>query len=183
MQINTNTIIIHWKQWWWKTLFAVLLAQDYIWRIFWNITITQNKKNIVAFMHDMSLLKQLEYSKKPWVVIFDEVWLNFNSKEYWSDKNKELTKFFFLVRKYNLSSIYVSQRFTSVPVDMRELADYIFEVSVVYRSWTYPVFRITRQILKAEWVLEFYDEYIFDIISYNINHGIEYDTLESSIID
>lgn len=202
MQVNTNTIIIHWKQWDWKSMLWVLFNSDYIsdvanlpfmeWfertnissdRIFWNIHIQHKWIEKVCFLKDMWILETMEYSNKPWVVTFDEVWLNFNSKDWWSDKNKLLTKFFFIVRKYNLSSIYISQRFSSVPIDMRELADYIFLCQKISRKWKHPLFRITRQTVTAEWLLEFYDEYIFDMISYLQKREITYDTLESSIID
>jgi len=184
--LNTNTILIYWKMWGWKTLFWSMLSSDYIWRIFWNFSIFQevkwNKKKISVDIKSIDQLKWFYYSSFPWIILFDEMWLNFNSKNHWTDKNKKLSDFFFIVRKFNLSTIFISQRFTSIPVDMRELADYIFEVSIIHRKDMHPLFRITRQKLNWEWFLDFVDEYIFDIISYNKKIWISYDTLESSII-
>ena len=182
MFLNTNTILIHGKQGWWKTMFATLLALDYEWRIFWNVWIKKGNNNITVPIESIDFLDNFSYSIKPGVVLFDEMGLNFNSKNFWSDKNKKLSNFFFLVRKYNLSSIFISQRFSSIPVDMRELADYIFEVSIIIRKWKHPVFRITRQTLTNEGFFEFEDEYIFDMISYLKRKNVSYDTLQSSII-
>ena len=109
--------------------------------------------------------------------------LNFNSKEHWSDKNKILSNFFFLVRKFNLSSVFISQRFSSVPVDMRELCDYIYKVEIIPRKKQKPLFKITREVLLQDWTLEFVEEYIFNIIEYLEKYNISYNTLESSSID
>lgn len=183
MQISTNTVIVHWKQWWGKTIFSVLLSCDYHReRIFWNVEIEQHWQNINKTISNLSNLSLFRYEKHPGIIIFDEMGLNFNSKNHSSEKNKTLSSFFFLVRKFNLSSIFISQRFGSVPVDMRELADYIFEISSIHRKWTYPLFRITRQSVTWEWILRNEWERIFDIIKYLQIHNISYNTLESSII-
>ena len=39
MFISTKTIIIYWHQWAGKTMFAVLLASDYLKRLYWNVEI------------------------------------------------------------------------------------------------------------------------------------------------
>ena len=182
MFVNTNTIIIHWRQWGGKTLFATLLSLDFLGRIYSNYHIYKNDNPIICFLDKLEFLDLLEYSSQPWCIIFDEVWLNFNSKEWASNRNKTLTKFFFLVRKFNLSSIYISQRFSSIPVDMRELVNYIYEVSIIPRKKKHPLFRITRQTTNNEGFLEFQEEFIFDIIKYLQKAWISYNTLESSII-
>jgi len=183
MEIKTNSILIYWKQGWWKTAFWVLLSLNFKKRIIWNVKIYEKDKQISLFLENMWFLENMTFDKIPWLVLFDEVGLNFNSKEWNSDKNKTLTKFFFLVRKFNLSSVFISQRFSSIPIDMRELATHIYEVSSIQRKKTHPLFKITRQNLLSDWTLEFYDEYIFDIISYLKKYDIKYDTLEASIIN
>lgn len=199
MFISTKTVIIHGHQWHWKTMYWVLLCCDFLnkwkipkWleyipvsspRIYWNVDIFQNWERVVCPIPSMDFLDTLEFNKKPWVVIFDEMWLNFNSKDHWTEKNKALSRFFFVVRKYNLSSIFISQRWDSVPIDMRQLADLIYKLEIIYRPKQHPLFRITRQTCNQEWILEFYDEYIFDIISYLQMHKVSYDTLQTSIID
>lgn len=206
MHVSTNTCIIHWKQWWGKTIFAVLLASEFIkkrklpktpemteymrfftpqnnHRVYWNIDIFEHDINITNRIDSIDTLSSFKYEKKPWIVLFDEVWLNFNSKQHWSEKNQTLSKFFFLVRKFNLSSIFISQRFGSVPVDMRELVDYIFEVKSIHRKGLHPIFSITRQSTDNEWNLVFEEERQFDIIKYLQIHWISYNTLESSIIE
>ena len=185
-QVSTNTIIIHGKQWWWKTIFAVLLATDYIWRIYWNVWIQELWKNLTCRINSITNLEHFKYENKQWCILFDEMWLNFNSKNHSTKRNQELSKFFFLVRKYNLSSIFVSQRFNSVPVDMRELCDLIYEINPIHRKGTYPLFQITRQTFQSTdewWHLEYEEEYVFDIIKALDEMWITYDSLESSIID
>jgi hypothetical protein len=183
MFVSTNTIIIYWYQWAWKTALAVMMWTDYLKRLYWNIEIKQNWKNVWTVIKDMSDISKLKYSKTPWMILFDEMWLNFNSKEHWTDKNKILSNFFFLVRKFNLSSVFISQRFTSIPVDMRELCSLIYKVEIVPIKWEVPKFRITREKLLQDWTLEFIEEYIFNIIDYLKKYNIEYNTLESSTIN
>jgi hypothetical protein len=181
--VSTNTIIIHWKQWWWKTLLWIMFASDHIWRIYWNVWIKQFDKLVSCAITDIAMLDNFEYSDKQWCILFDEMWLNFNSKNHSTDKNKQLSKFFFLVRKFNLSSIFISQRFNSVPVDMRELCDLIYEVKAIHRKNNHPLFQITRQTVNNEWFLDYEEEYVFDIIEYLNMLWLSYNTLESSIID
>lgn len=187
MQVDTRTTIIHGHQGAGKTLFGVLIASWFFDeirnpRIYWNVWIYKNENLITQKIYSISNLEDFQYSPIPWVVIFDEMGLNFNSKNHTSDKNKSLSNFFFLVRKFNLSSIFISQRFGSVPVDMRELADYIFELNIIPRKWLHPIFSITRQSTDAEWILQFEEEYHFDIIKYLQIFWFSYNTLESSII-
>jgi len=183
MFISTKTIIIYWHQWAGKTMFAVLLASDYLKRLYWNVEIKYKWEKVWKKIKNINDLKNIKYNIIPWVVLFDEMWLNFNSKEHWTDKNKILSNFFFLVRKFNLSSIFISQRFSSVPVDMRELCDYIYKVEIIPRKKQKPLFKITREVLLQDWTLEFVEEYIFNIIEYLEKYNISYNTLESSNID
>jgi hypothetical protein len=46
--------------------------------------------------------------------------------------------------------MFISQRFSSIPIDMRELADLIYEVSIIYRKNNHPLFKITRQTTDKE---------------------------------
>ena len=168
-------------------MFAVLLALQHYKRIYGNVSISKAWINITNRIDSTDIFQHMVFEKTPWVCIFDEMWLNFNSKNFSSKKNQLLSDFFFLIRKYNLSSIFVSQRLDSVPVDMRQLVDYIFELSVARLDKfpdgsPKPIFRIIRQTLDSEWKPVFHSERIFDIIWYLQNFKIKYDTLESSII-
>jgi len=184
MFVNTNTVIIYWKQWAGKTLFWTILAGDFLKRYYWNVEIINkvNWEKIWINFSDIWFLKTIKFSKMPWLVLFDEMGLNFNSKEHWTDKNKILSQFFFLVRKFNLSSVFISQRFNSVPVDMRELCDLIFKVEIVPRKKKKPLFKITREELLNDWTLEFIEEYVVDLLWIKESLWIEYNTLESSLI-
>jgi len=188
MLIQTKNIIIHWQQGGWKTAFAVLLCCDYMFknnsitRLYWNVEIKRDDVIISYPLSSVSDFTKFSFSKIPWVCLFDEMGLNFNSKKGGSDKNTALTDFFFLIRKYNLSWIYCSQRYGSIPVDMRELATYIFEIRAIQRLDDWPLFEITRQIDLWEAGLQTEEVFIEDIIWKLQFYWISYNTLESSII-
>jgi len=150
-QLDTETILIYWKQRSWKTLLSVLLSYDYLRRIYWNMSIYAwylNEENkwfdvvkkitkVTDFNNFFKIWKKENYT--PWVCIIDEIWMNFNSKEWTSKKNMIFSKFLWLQWKFNLSWIYISQRLNSIPVDFRELASVIFEVKKIpQKKENYP---------------------------------------------
>jgi hypothetical protein len=185
-QLDTELILIYWKQRHWKSMFATILACDRISRLYWNVAIKFNWFDVV---HKINHHLQFEtdfkigsYSR-PWYIIVDEIWKNFNSKKAMTKKNEVFSDFIFLQWKYDLSTIWIAQRWSSIPIDLKELATQIFEIKKINRSWTYPVFKIIRkELLDDMETLEFISEETFDMIWFLNKINVTYDTLETSII-
>ena len=185
MEINNRKIIIHWEQGHGKTLFWVFLAFTYT-RIYSNVDITYNNKKINIILSKIEEFETLfNYNSIPGVTLLDETWINFNSKKGMSQANETLQKWFFLSRKYNVTPIFIAQRFGSVPVDMRELASkyWIIEMKKVHRKrYAYPLFTVNMQTVDNEWALTTHKTFEIDLIKFFDTFDIKYDTLQSSLI-
>lgn len=182
-EVNVELIVVFWPQRHWKTLYTTLLACDRINRLYGNIDIkfkwvpmTQPITNHLQF-NDFKI-----WYHDPWYMLVDEIGMNFNSKDAASKKNKTFSDFVFLMWKYWLSTIWVAQRWNSVPVDIRELATKIFEVRKILRKGQHPLFSVIEYKLAWDWELEYQRENTIDIISILDKWWVSYNTLETSII-
>lgn len=183
--ISTNTIIIHWLQGWWKTLFASII----LWfssRLLTNFDILHNWKILNDKLIDIQQLKTLKFSYKAWFLWIDEIARNFNSKSFTSDRNKTLSDLFFIIRKFNYSSLFVTQRYMSVPVDIRDLATIIFKVEKhydkYYKKWLFTITSQERFISGETEILVDLNEEVVDLIWLLWFFWFSYNTLESSVI-
>jgi len=164
-------------------MFATLLSWDFLSRIYWNVKISFKGVNITHEITHHKQFEEMRLSTSPWYMIIDEIWMNFNSKDAVTKKNKAFSNFLFLQWKYNLSTIWLAQRWNSIPVDFRELATRIFEVKKILRSWKHPLFAVIQYKLMNDWELEFVREDIVDMISILSKWDLSYDTLETSYIE
>jgi len=189
LNLSTDLILIYWKQRSWKTMFTTLLSLDRINRLYWNINISfkwiELVKKITEYTQFETFFKiGSSENNSPGYVIVDEIGMNFNSKDAMSKKNKVFSNFIFLQWKYNLSTIWIAQRWSSIPIDLKDLASIIFEVEKINRSWKTPLFKITEQVYNPiNLALDFKNEYIIDLIAILKHYKLEYDTLDTSIIN
>ena len=190
--LNTDLILIYWKQRSWKSMFATYLSIDRINRLYWNIEIYYQWINIVKRIKSYKEFKNFKIWSKsniiPWYMIIDEIGFNFNSKDIMSDRNKTFSEFIFLQGKYNLSTIWISQRWSSIPRDLKELASHIYEVEKIpiwfANNPDRPFFKVTRQkYIINEDRLEFVSEKILDLIWLLEMFEVSYNTLDESIIN
>lgn len=182
--IDTQTLIIHWKQWHWKTLLAVVLGAEKD-RYVGNIQVFKWDEQHWDIIEDLKDLEKLVFDEKDWYIGFDEVGLNFNAWQHQSKKNQKVSKYFFLVRKFNLSSMYISQRWKSIPTNIRELWDVFIKCSKIRRWNKHPLFKITIQEYVEEWETEkLIDKKVFtmDLISFLQYMWISYNSMEASEI-
>lgn len=178
-EIDTKTFIIYGKMRNWKTLNAVCMALDYYPRIYSNVNIYQNGKSIVKFLESYQAIKQIRFSYTPWVLIIDEAGLNANSKDTFSKDNRLLQEILFLIGKKNLSLIWIAQRFASIDINARELADAIIEMRKIPRGKKTPLFVAIKQKQKGQ-KLEWINSYSLDSISILKTYWITYNQLEES---
>lgn len=186
-QLDTELILIYWKQRHGKTMFVTVLACDRLSRLYGNVWIQFNWIDVVhKIRHHVQFVTDFKIwqNDRPWYMIVDEIGKNFNSKKAMTKKNEIFSDFVFLQGKYDLSTIWIAQRWSSIPIDLKELATKIFEVKKIHRSNNYPVFKIIQKELLDDWeTLEFVREEIFDAIWFLKKFNVSYDTLETSIID
>ena len=181
-EVDTMTYIIHWKMRNWKTLLGIIMSLDFYPRIYSNVNIYMEGKSIVNLVNDYSSLKKIRFSYTPWVLIIDEAGLNANSKDTFSKDNRLLQEILFLIGKKNLSLIWIAQRFESIDVNARVLADGIFKMKKISRYWNHPIFICTKQKQKG---LQLESEKITEIDSIQIlkNLSITYNQLEESKLE
>lgn len=165
----------------WKTLLGLSIAfSDFRPRIYSNFQIYQDWKSILnKHLKSYQEVERIRFSYTPWVIIIDEWWLNVNSKDWFKETSRIMQKVLFLAWKKNCSVIFIAQRYNSVDVNFRELADAIFECKKIPRKNTYPFFIINKY--KQKWIKFEYDwNYEFDIIKWMNYNRLSYNTLEES---
>jgi hypothetical protein len=178
-EIDTSTYIVYGKMRNWKTLNAICMALDWEKRIYSNVNIYKNWNSIVKYLSNYAEIKKIRFSYLPGVLIIDEAWLNANSKDTFSKDNRLLQEILFLIWKKNLSLIWIAQRFESIDVNARVLADAIFQMRKISRNWNHPIFICTKQ-KQVGTKLEYVQQYFVDSIEYMKLKWISYDQLEES---
>lgn len=179
VEIISKNWIIYWKVRNWKTIQAITLALDFHPRIYSNFNIYRKNISIVNFIESYQQIKNIRYSHTRGVLIIDEAGLNANWKDWLTKDSRLLEEILFLCWKKNLSLIWIAQRFESINVNVRALADVIIEMKKISR-WKYkPTFIVIKK--KQKWInLIHVNSYRFDILGLLKWHNITYNTLEES---
>lgn len=179
IELDTTWIIIYWKQGAGKTATAIVMALDWEKRIYSNTPIYKNWKLISKPVQSIDDIKKIRFSYTPGVILIDEAWINASSRNSMSESNKMLSEILFLIRKINCSIIWIAQRFETIDINARILADLIIKMHKIRRYNTWPIFVATQQKqikndLKYNW------QYKIDSIWILKKLNITYNTLESS---
>ena len=177
--IDTNTIIVHWKMRNGKTLVSWCMALDFYPRIYCNFQIYRYNKSIVNYITTYEQIKNIRFSYKAGVLVIDEAWLNANSKDTFSKDNRILQEVLFLIGKKNLSLIWIAQRYKSIDINARELADLIIEMKKIRRKNKPPIFIATKQRQKGDRLIQI-TQYSIDTIGIFKALNITYNQLEES---
>lgn len=179
-ELDTMGIIVYWKQGSWKTTLSLELAvENWETRIYSNFSIFKNWKLINRKVGGVPDILKIRFSYTPWVIIIDEAGINANSKDGMSATNRQLIETLFLARKFNCSFIWISQRFESIDINARVLADLILEMRKLRRWNLHPLFETKRQ--KQKWAkLELVNIHRIDTISLMKYDKLTYNTLETS---
>lgn len=178
-EIDTKTFIVYGKMRNWKTLNGICMALDFYPRIYSNVNIYQNWKSIVNYIESYDQISKIRFSYTPWVLLLDEAWLNANSKDWRNSEVRGLIDVLFLIWKKNLSVIWIAQRYESIDINARVLADAIIEMRKVPKINNHPMFICVKQ--KQKWAkLEWIHSYNLDSISILNYYHITYNQLEES---
>jgi hypothetical protein len=179
-ELDTISSIIFWKQGGWKTTIALELAfENWEKRIYSNFSIFKNWKQINKQIEWIHTILNIRFSYTPWVIIIDEAGINANSKDTFNKDNRKLIETLFLARKFNCSFIWISQRFDSIDINARILADIIVEMVKIRRWKLHPTFVAKRQ--KQKWAkLQLVNTHKIDTISIMKYDKLTYNTLEAS---
>lgn len=177
--IQTKIILIKWKEWSGKTMFGVYIASHYD-RIISNIDIYEDWKKINQSFNTIADLVDLPFNPVRWVIVFDEVGINANSRQSMTYENVLLSKFIALSRKTNLNLIFIWQREWMIDKNIKEAAHWKFDM-YSYFSWpNYIKFKIKLYKIDNWW-----NEYLTKIMGFDWlrrmkQNGISYNTLEKS---
>lgn len=178
---SLKKMLIYGDPWQGKTMLAVVLSAKYN-RIYWNVKIYKNKKQVVKQIEKMSDIEAIERNEERWLLILDEVSVNANSKDVRATDNRILIEeSVFLQRKKNIDVYYLGQQLESFDIGLRRGQNVL-----VFECWwnqhpKYPKFLILRVLTnkkgeKIGTVAQFY----IDLIKIMKNNRIEYNTLETS---
>jgi len=179
-ELDTMGIIVYWKQGSGKTTISLELAfENWAKRIYSNFDIYLNGKQINRPITSPRQIQKIRFSAEPGVIMIDEAGINANSKDTQSKDSRVLIEVLFLARKYNCSFIWISQRFESIDVNARILADLILEMHKIRRGKLHPLFMVSRK--KQKWSkLELYNQHKIDTIKLMEFDNLTYNTLEKS---
>ena len=184
--LDCQTIIIFGKQGHGKTLFGIVEASPFILfaphRFFANFSVYVNEKKVGKYIQTTLDIESIEYDDNPGICIIDESSFNFSNDSKTTDKSKAIKELFLLMRKRNISCIFIWQRYMMISIDARELCDLVYEMEKIRRVWDYPLFLANKQeplggdILRFDWATE------VDLIGFLQKMKISYDTKEASVI-
>lgn len=183
-EIDMKTIIIHGKMRQGKTVTAIHMSLDnrYNGRIYSNVDIYYNWTSILTKkITDFMELDRIRFSYTHWLMIIDEAGLNANSKDGFSETSRLLQKVLFLAGKKNCSVIWIAQRFESIDINARVLADIIVQVKKIRRRDNHPTFKLIRQRQRRTQLERMY-EFKLDVIGEMKEMWITYNTLEESVL-
>ena len=191
MQPITNKIInIFWLPWSWKSLMATCMTCDYT-RIFANFEIYKiekfeqkfwkkkqiYKKLINNLIKSYSELQQIEYNNIKWLLIIDEAWINFNSRNSMSNINKKFNELMFVSRKKNLDIIIIWQLFFTIDKVLRQLSTYNFVMNWKKgENFEYFIYKNTTFGEILLWTKK------INLLKILSNLKLEYNTLDVSIL-
>lgn len=189
-EINFKNTIIYGKGWSGKSILTNMIAHWYIstWRVFSNLSLSfysTARRDYAQYSIPINSLSDLEFIKfhpEPWLIIIDESGKNVSSRRSMSKENEEFSNLLFLWRKTNCYIVWITQRFKSIDINQRELADLIIRMEKTYRSWySWPLFEATKE--RVKWSKMIYEaSWIIDAIWYNNYCWLKYNTLEKSNI-
>lgn len=179
-ELDTKLILIYGKPRQGKTLLAsVIVYDEYEERAYCNFNVYKDGVSINKRFETYQDLKNINFSQMHGVVAFDEwsIWLN--SKDWFSEGNRQTAEFLFLSWKKNCDFILLSQRGDGVDINFRMMAKAIFKVEKIQRYWRKPLFKVTRQFMYKN---ELKDMFSFEIDTLTImkKWWITYDTLDES---
>jgi hypothetical protein len=151
-------------------------------RIYSNFDIFYKGKKINSRIKKFSDLRKIRFSRIPGVIVLDELGINANSKDSHSEGNRLISETNFLARKKNCSTIFISQRFMSIPIDQREMADLILRVKKTKKQDGVPIFSIIREYrLSAQKKIDI-GKWQRSMIQSMQKNKLSYDQLDTSII-
>jgi hypothetical protein len=180
IELDTLWIIAYGKMWSWKTTIILELAfENWNKRIYSNFSIYKNWKQINKQVQSAKEIMNIRFSYTPWIILIDEAWINVNSKDWRSQDNRDLIEKLFTARKYNCSFSWISQRFESIDINARVLADLIIKMRKIKRWSHWPLFEVTRQKQIGN-NLELVNIHRIDTIALMKYDKLTYNTLETA---
>ncbi len=176
--ILTNKVYAFiWSRWSWKTMLSSVIWNFKPYKkVFSNFDLNYKNKEVVRY-RDFDLydkVKTTDLEKK--LLIFDEWWINANSRNFASKINKLLSFFIFVSRKYNIDIIFISQDFETFDKNIRRQTDFLFEI----KSF------LPKNIDTTIWKMEYWQKkfmlgtYSIDTLKLLENYNIKYDTRDLS---
>ena len=155
-------------------MYASCLASDYD-EIFCNYNLRIKWKKVNIF-RDYGFLRNLKFEEKKRLIILDEGWINFNSREFMRDENRAIWKLLFVSRKFNFDFIFISQYDFTLDKYIRYSADYMFFLKKKIKNKKYYIEVNKYRIDNKTWKDFFIDSYDFNGLEYMKLKGISYDT-------
>lgn len=190
-QITNKIINIFWLPGSWKTLLATCMTCDYT-RIFANYEIQKThimqekiywKKKIYKTLINQLIrsyneLQLIQYNDTKWLLILDEAWINFNSRNSMSRLNKKFNELMFISRKKNLDIIIIWQLNFTIDKVLRQLSTYNFIMN--WKKWKEFEYFLYKNTTFWETFISTFKINLLKILS---KLRLEYNTLDVAILE
>jgi hypothetical protein len=177
MKLENNVFSFIGNRWSWKTMFASIFW--YLWpykQVFSNYELKYKNKEVIRYK-DFDLYKKIDFENLDRkLLIFDEWWINANSRNFASKVNKLLSFFIFVSRKFNMDCVFITQDFETFDKNIRRQTNYMFEISN----------HLPHYIKTTNWKMKNWEKILllweFEIKALEIleNYKIKYDTRDLS---
>ena len=173
MKLENRVFAFVWDRGSGKTMLASIIWSFWEYRqVFSNYELTYRNKPALRYK-DFDLYKKLDFDnldKK--LLIFDEGWINANSRNFQSKINKLLSYFIFVSRKFNIDCVFITQDFETFDKNIRRQTNFLFEINNFLPSY------IQADIWKMKyWEKQtFLGEYEIKSLEIMEIKGVEYDT-------
>ena len=180
MILQNNIFTFIWKRGAGKTMLASIFGNMEEYKIVYsNFTLQYKDKKVINF-EDFDLYKKIDendLSKK--ILLFDEWWINANSRNFQSTINKLLSFFIFISRKFNIDVVFITQDFETIDINIRRQTDYLIDVEGgLPRYIQYSVYNLKKWVPKTlRWT------YTIDALRALKLFYIKYDTRDLSGFD
>jgi len=174
MKLENNIFVIEWKRGAGKTLTASTLFAPNYQNILVNYELIIPKKNIIKYKN-IDIFKYLSFSdlsKK--LIIFDEWGINASNRESMSKRNKILSFFVMVSRKFNADLLVILQDFEDVDKKIRKQTDYKIEIKKIWEKQLLNIWQMDF------WKEKFLNSFEFDGLTAMKKLNIYYDTRDLS---
>ncbi len=182
MILKNKIFLVEWKRGAWKTMLSSIWWSfpDYG-QVYANYQLNYNHKKVINYTDVFEFYGKLNKDKfkKKELLLFDEWWMNANSRAFHNKKNKIIWFLAQISRKFNLDVLFIVQDFFDIDVMIRRQIDYkLYVTNLLPYALSVDVYNTTRWQEN-----NLISTYTVDALTALNQFNIDYDTQDLSGFD